>query len=228
MVKYLNKRISELEKKIDELNSDNKKLDMEKKIIESYKTMFNVYTKMKEDYLHDENKLRINTEHAKELDVLRNDNDRLRLKNEALINMVEDKNKQIHNLPNLLKENIGERKEYGKKVDDMKKSFDSTIKTTIKDLNNNYNKNTHLTKQMYDAVVLQKDKELEDLRRTFNENKRQFEDDLNKLNNELLSLYDVSMKYMNNNKKNLKAKIVKNKIIELNDNEKKLIREIKD
>ena len=113
MVKYLNKRVSELEKKLEDLNSDNRKLDLEKKIIESDKTMFNVYTKMKEDYLHEENKLRINTDHAKELDILRNEIERLRTKNEALINMIEDKNKHIHNLPNLLMDNIAERKENG-------------------------------------------------------------------------------------------------------------------
>jgi peptidoglycan hydrolase CwlO-like protein len=200
-VKYLNKRVAELEGKLNQQVEETKKIDMERRIIEADKNMVEIYTKMKEHYHHEENKLKINSEHAKELEKLRTENEKLKKKIDSFNSVIAEKNRHIDNLPGLLKDNITERKEYAKKKDDLKISMEKKLKANIDEVNANGQKANNVLKQKFDAVFRQKDDELYNLRDEFVEYKRTSEENLKKYFKEILHFYDNTITIVNTIKK---------------------------
>ena len=205
--------IDSLKSEIAKLKNENKKLEMEKNIIESNKTMVAIYTKMKEDYLHEENKLKINSEHANEMDQLRHENEKLKSKIDALERTIEEKNKLINSLPNVLKENINEKKNLSKQKEEIKSNYDNMLRKTISDLNQNYSKNVNTNKLQFEAIVHQKNLEIDKLKNEFLDYKREKEDKLRELNKEMVSLYEITNTYMTNNRKYLDVKRINSTLL---------------
>jgi hypothetical protein len=205
-VKYLNKRIAELEGKLNQQVEETKKIDMERRIIEADKNMVDIYTKMKENYIHEENKLKINSDHAKELEKLRSENEKLKRKVEHFNSILHEKNRHIDNLPEILKENINERKEFSKKKDELRVSMEAKLKANIDSVNTNGERNGIILKQKFDSVVEQKDQEIYNLREEFTDYKRDAEERIRKCNSDVISFYDNTTRIINTIKKTLDTK----------------------
>lgn len=189
MVRLLNKKMVDLEKKIEDLKEENKKLQLEKRIIENDQMMVNMYTRLKEDNLHEENKIKIMLENSKEIENIKSENEILHRQIELYRKEVEEKNKFIHNLPTLLKDKIDDKKDKSQKANDIKNEIELKYKKTLKETQHNFQKEIKINKETYEGMLKQKEEEMEGFKKEINTLKHRLDYEMNKYSDEMVKIY---------------------------------------
>jgi len=187
--KILNKKIIEFEKKILDLKEEIKKVNNEKRIIEDDRLALGNYLKIKEENLHEENKMKILLENSKELDELKRKNEMLEKQIEEYKKALVENAKTIHNLPNILKENIEERKEIAKKREELKGHYDKNMKQTTKNLEKKYTIEIESTTSKFEKELKYKEETLKKLNDDYHKQKKEHEEEVSQINNELVNFY---------------------------------------
>lgn len=189
--RILNKRIKEFEKKVSDLKEEIKKVNTEKRLIENDRVAIANHIKVREENLHEENKIKILCENSKELDELKKKNEILEKQISEYRKIVEENGKKIQSLPNILKENIEERKEIAKKREELKGQFDKNMKTQTKTLEKKYCIEIESNTLKFQNEINHKDEMLKKLSDDHLKLKKAFDDDYAKLTNEFNCFYDL-------------------------------------
>ncbi len=207
--KILNKRLKENEKKITDLREEIKKVSNEKRVIEDDRLALGNYLKIKEDNLHKENKMKIVLENSKELEELKRKNEQLEKKIEEYRKVIEENSKKLKNLPNILKENTEDRKEIAKKREELKGNLDKQMKSSIKQIEKKYNVEIESNSYRFELELKHKEDNLRKINEEFSRQKKQHEDEVFKINNELINFYELVNSILENYQKELEPLITK-------------------
>ena len=163
--------------------------------------MVGIYTKLKEDNLHEENKLKATLAHSKELDMLKSNNEILQKQIEHLKKELEDRAKFIQNLPSLLKDNIEDKKHGYKEKQELKDELEKKFKQTLKESGKNFEKEFKLSAQKYENLLKQKDSEMESFKNEINMIKSRYDVDMSKNGEEQAKIYELLTNLLESYKK---------------------------
>ena len=209
-VKYLNRKIVELEKKIEDLKEDNKTLEREKGEKKLDIAMVTLYNKLKEDNLFEENKIKIMLDHSKIVDKLKIENQNLIKQLENYRKEVESNSKLIKSLPSIMTENISEKKKNAEIKEELKNKLEKNYIENITKMKESHTKDVRYYKQGYENSLKNKDNEISTLNNEIFNLQNKFEEDMKKYSEEAFRLYEFFNLVVTNYKKSLDLKKIKN------------------
>jgi hypothetical protein len=209
-VRYLSKKILELEKKIEDLKEDNRTLERERGEKKLDIAMVTLYNKLKEDNLLEENKIKIMLEHGKTVEKLKNENQQLTKQLENYKKEMESKSKLIKSLPSIMTENFNEKKKYSESKEELKNQLEKNYFDNINKLKESHIKDINYCKNGYENNIKHKNDEISQLKNEIKEIKMKFENDMKQYIDESFRIYDNYNTILSNYKKFIDLKKIKN------------------
>jgi hypothetical protein len=216
MVRIKTKRISEMEKIIEDLKEEIKKLKIEQELKENDRTMVKIFTKLKEDQIHEENKLKLTLDNSKQLDELKSRNKHLEMAIEKYKKDLEEKTKLIHNLPTVLKDNININKDFSTKKEELKSELEKNFQKTLRDEKLLYQNEIKIITEKYENILNQKKVENDTVKGYYANLKNNFDREIKKHLDELTKLYDLFAQLTNNYKKYFDSKKISSTTVNSN------------
>lgn len=145
--------IKDLEANIFNLKKEKEKVLIEKGVLENDMAMVNMYAKIKENNISEENRLKLLLEYNKDKDELKKQNEQLIKKNESLRNEIELRNSQFKQLPDILKDNIIDKKNLGNLRDELQQYYQRELKAELKILKDQSTKEIKLEKAKLQTTI---------------------------------------------------------------------------
>jgi vacuolar-type H+-ATPase subunit I/STV1 len=152
----LQNKIKELEQKIESLKIEKEKIHIEKTVMENDNAMVTMYSRIKENNLLEENKLKLLLNNNKEKDSLKKQVETLTIQIDLLKKEINEKTGLYRKLPETLKENLVNKEQLGQLKKEIKKKANMKVMNEIESLRKNHELELINVKNQYEEMIKQK------------------------------------------------------------------------
>lgn len=192
-VRLRNKTISEMEDKMKQLKEEIRKIKTENAVKENDMTMLKMFNNVKENKESKEKELKLSSEISNTISQMQKRIDSLETINKSLQSELENRNKVIQNLPQLLRNKSDEQFTISQIKESAKKQCDTKKKKELADIIISNDKEMKILKEKYDNILKQKDLNINELNSAYASLSRNYEYEVKTYSDELIRLDAMTM-----------------------------------